>query len=144
MPAKSKSRIGSLAKAKIAAGKLTGVPAKQIAAETGVSESRINHLGRDPEVRDVMRRILADNQDELSSLFAASCKSLKQDLQAPKFDERERARTQSLKFIELGQSKDSAGTPGAAAGAGAPLLDVLTTYRQLVTMAPSVIAEDGA
>jgi hypothetical protein len=65
-------------------------------------------------------------------------------LQAPKFDERERARTQSLKFIELGQSKDSAGAPGAAAGAGAPLLDVLTTYRQLVTMAPSILPEDGA
>jgi hypothetical protein len=137
MPRAGQSKISKRVKTAVAERKLAGRTNAEIARELDLAPSTAARLSSDAEVLSIMERIMRRGEPKLDELFAATVDSLQADLQAAKFDERERARTQAMKLIEFGAPKTPPASENGRAGigAGAPLVDFLATYRQLTVQA---------
>lgn len=134
MPSKGRGKISTKTKARYAEGKLAGKTNRQISAELGVAASTGVKLAADPEVHSLTERILRRAEQKLDGLVAKTLASLERDLEAAKFDERERARTQALKILELGKPPEPA--PGAGANSPGVFLGDLLVHYQRLTASP--------
>ena len=147
MPAKGTSRVTTRQKQIIAAGRLAGKTCPVIAGEIGVTTDTVRHLAVGPEVKGIISRIVASDELLMAGLMNSVVASLQADIASEKLtpEQRERARAQAVSVLQLGEPKlpdQPAAGPGALAGGGFFLSDVMTVYRQMVTGAPvSGVAE---
>lgn len=139
MPAIGKSRVTATQKAAVAAGKVAGKRNSDIAKETGLAASTVSQTANKPEVKGIIDRIFAENSGMMAGLMAGVVESLLADI-APgsklTAEQRFTARNQAVSVLQLGQPKvpEVAPTtgPGAVAGGGVFLGDMLAVYRSVI------------
>jgi len=138
MPAKGTTRVSQRQKAAIARGKLAEKTNAEIARDTGLKRSTVEHIACGPEVKGILNRIMVAGEVKLFSFFGTLVDSIEAEFSPTSkntFDQRERARTQAINLLQLGQPKVSE-VPATALGGGVFLGDMLTQYRSLVVGAP--------
>ncbi len=72
MPKKGTSRVTDQQRQKIAAGKLAGKTAREIATATSLAEQTVKHQSVDLRTQMLIRQLKSDHQTQLSRMFKKS------------------------------------------------------------------------
>jgi hypothetical protein len=102
MPAKGKSKVSTRQRARIAAGRVGGQTSREIAAETGLSESTVRKQATHPRTVTLVQRLIQRDEKELDAAWAKALQTVKKDLNSKDPAVVRDARRDLLRFITAG------------------------------------------
>jgi len=125
MPAKGKSRLSDRQKQRIAAGKALGRRHRDIAADTRLAKTTVDHAVLKPETKALIQQFKDENQEQLSRMYKKALGTLDADLDRKAFDARIRSRAQLMGIIQAGDERIAIGDLGAGEDGGKYSLEEL-------------------
>jgi hypothetical protein len=129
MPAKGKSRISDAQRAKIAAGKVAGKPARQIAEEVGLGKSTVDHAVSDPRVSNLTLRLKHKDEVKLEQAWDLALGSILGHLKSKSSDLVISARRDLMRLLTLGDPPMLKIAPTHSSAGDCSLEELLQTYR---------------
>jgi len=129
MPAKGKTRVTERQRAHIAAGRLLGKPAREIAEEVGLSKSTVDHQAHDPRTATLTLRLKRRDEDKLDQAWTLSIASILRDLKSKKAELVIGARRDLFRLLPLGDPPLLRIAPADSAGGDFTLEELLQSYR---------------
>ena len=138
MPAKGKTRVTERQRARIAAGRVAGKPAREIAEETGLSKSTVDHQALDPRTATLTLRLKRRDEAKLDEAWSLSIASILKHLKSGKAELVIGARRDLFRLLPLGDPPLLRIAPADNSGGDCTLEELLQTYR-----AASMRAEQG-
>ena len=137
MPAKGKSRISDAQRAKIAAGKVAGKPARQIAEEVGLGKSTVDHAVSDPRTSTLTLRLKRKDEDKLELAWDLAVKSILTHLRSKSAGLVVGARRDLMRLIPLGDPPLLRVVPTDGQDGDCTLEELLNVYRKAGARKPT-------
>jgi hypothetical protein len=131
MPAKGRARITDKQREQIAAGRLAGKLAREIATETGLSRSAVDHAATDPRTVAMALRLKHKKAPQIERMFDSVLNTMERDLESKDPAVRSGARSQFLRLLPLGDPPLLRIAPTDNSGGDFLLEDLLKTYRSV-------------
>ena len=132
MPSIGRSRMTDTERRKIAQGKLAGKTARQIAADTGLSESSVEKASKDPRTSLLIQRLKERDEEVLGRCWKKAVASIESHLDSDDQDLVKDARKDLLRYVTAGdppQIKMEA--PTKAASGDFTLAELLGTLKMI-------------
>ena len=132
MPSIGRSRMTDTERIKIAQGKLAGKTARQIAADTGLSESSVERASKDPRTSLLIQRLKERDEHVLARCWKKAVASIDSHLDSDDQDLVKDARKDLLRYVCAGdppQIKMEA--PTKAASGDFTLAELLGTLKMI-------------
>ena len=132
MPSIGRSRMTDTERRKIAQGKLAGKTARQIAADTGLSESSVEKASKDPRTSLLIQRLKERDEEVLARCWKKAVASIESHLDSDDQDLVKDARKDLLRYVTAGdppQIKMEA--PTKAASGDFTLAELLGTLKMI-------------
>src|ERR1700679_1274790 len=130
MPAKGKSRVSDAQRAKIAAGRVAGKPARQIAEEVGLGKSTVDHAVSDPRTSTLTLRLKHKDEPRLEQAWDLTVASILRDLKSKSPARVLNARRDLMRLLTLGDPPLLRVTPNDSSGGDFTLEELLVTLRK--------------
>ncbi len=137
MPAKGKSKISDAQRAKIAAGRVAGKPAKQIARETGLAKTTVDHQAGDPRTGTLTLRLKHKDEARLEQAWDLAVGSILKHLKSKSADMVINARRDLMRLLTLGDPPLLRVAPTDNSAGDFTLEELLATYRSVSQKPPS-------
>ena len=102
MPSIGRSRMTDTERIKIAQGKLAGKTARQIAADTGLSESSVERASKDPRTSLLIQRLKERDEAVLARCWNKAVASIESHLDSDDQDLVKDARKDLLRYVTAG------------------------------------------
>lgn len=129
MPAKGTSRVTDAQRRTLAAGRLAGKTAKQLATATGMAKKTVERQLKDPRTVAYAQGYKARDEADLAEMWKLMLKRLKKDIDSADADVRSRARMAFMKLLVLGEAPLERITPPGPQGGDFTLEELLTVHR---------------
>ncbi len=130
MPAKGKTRVTDDQRKQIAAGKLLRKTARQIAQETGLSKSTVDHQAADPRTSGFVLEQRNKTKPALEEAWRLSVASILVHLRSGNSDLVIQARRDLLRFAAVGDPPLMRVAPADNSGGDFTLEELLISYRK--------------
>lgn len=130
MPAKGKGRITNEQRKRIAAGKLLRKTSRQIAQETGLAKSTVDHQASDPRTATLTLALKHRHRDKIEEAYKLSLKSILTHLKSKSTDLIIDARRDLFRMLPLGDPPLLRIAPAYNSGGDFTLEDLLISYRK--------------
>lgn len=131
MPAKGKTKVTDRQRAQIAAGRMAGKPARQIARETGLSKSTIDHQALDQRVSTLTLRLKRKDEGRLEQGWSLAVSSILSDLKSKDASLKINARRDLLRFLTIGDPPLLRVAPASNENGDFTLEELLTCYAKV-------------
>ena len=130
MPNIGRSRMTDTERRQIAQGKLAGKTARQIAADTGLSESSVEKAGRDPRTSLLIQRLKERDEEVLGRCWKKAVASIESHLDDDDQDLVRDARKDLLRYVTAGDPPQiKMAAPTDAANGDFTLAEMLNELR---------------
>jgi len=130
MPAKGKSRVSPEQRRKIAAGRVAGQTAREIACEVGLSESAVKKQVVDPRTKTLIQRFKDRHEAELQEILQLGVESIKRRLKHSDPAVQCQATRDALRYSESGDPPLARLDPAEDRGGDFTLEELLVVYRR--------------
>ena len=131
MPAKGKSRVTDSQRTKIAAGRVGGKTSRQIAKETGLAMTTVDHQASDPRVSTLALRFKRKDEDKLEQAWNLAVGSILKHLKSQSADLVIDARRDLMRLLVLGDPPMLRVAPVDNSEGDFTLEELLATYRKV-------------